>query len=62
MRLCRQDKDHALKHDKFFDFCAKAEANPDLAKEAQVVSSPALPDDRLPTNQGVRNAGRDSRI
>lgn len=38
MRVCRQDADHALKHDQFFNFCAKVETDPDLAREAQVVS------------------------
>lgn len=53
MRVCRQDADHALKHDQFFNFCAKVETDPDLAMEAQVVS-PILPADyRLPINQGV---------
>lgn len=38
MRVCRQTADHALRHDGFFDMCATARQDGELAEKAQLVS------------------------
>jgi len=39
MRASRQDAEHARKRDEFFNLCAVAETDANLAHKAQVVSS-----------------------